>query len=118
VWGTKGSLQWFQENPNELIFKKHDAPQQVHRRGNSYLSPIAQKYSRTPFGHPEAFIEAFANVYRSAATAIADQIAGRKAPKEGYDFPTIDDGLAGMAFIETAVKSGKAGAKWLKFPKY
>jgi hypothetical protein len=73
--------------------------------------------TRTPFAHPEGFIEAFANVYRSAAVAIADAIEGRKAPKEGYDFPTITDGLAGMAFIETAVKSGKAGAKWMKFPK-
>ena len=73
--------------------------------------------TRTPFAHPEGFIEAFANVYRSAAVAIADSIAGRKAPKEGYDFPTITDGLAGMAFIETAVKSGRAGAKWVKFPQ-
>ena len=117
VFGTKGSLQWFQENPNELIWKKADAPQQVHRRGNSYLSAAAQGAARTPFAHPEGFIEAFANVYRSAAVAITDSIEGRKAPKTGYDFPTIEDGLAGMAFIESAVKSGKAGAKWVKFPK-
>jgi predicted dehydrogenase len=117
VWGTKGSLQWFQENPNELIFKRADAPQQVHRRGNSYHCDAAKGAIRTPFAHPEGFIEAFANIYRGAAVAIADQIAGRKAPKGGYDFPTIDDGLAGMAFIETVVKSGKAGAKWTKFPK-
>jgi predicted dehydrogenase len=116
VYGTKGSLQWSQENPNELVFKKADAPQVVHRRGNSYLSAAAQDATRTPFAHPEGFIEAFANIYRSAATAIADAVAGRKAPKAGYDFPTVDDGIAGMAFIETAVKSGKAGAKWMKFP--
>jgi predicted dehydrogenase len=117
VFGTKGSLQWFQENPNELIWKKADAPQQVHRRGNNYLSGAAQGATRTPFAHPEGFIEAFANVYRSAAVAIADSIAGRKPPKSGYDFPTITDGLAGMAFIESAVKSSKRGAKWVKFPK-
>ena len=117
VFGTKGSLQWFQENPNELIFKKADAPQQVHRRGNGYLGDAARGASRTPFAHPEGFIEAFANIYRAAAVAIADSIAGRKAPKGGYDFPTVDDGLAGMAFIETAVKSGRAGAKWVRFPK-
>ena len=117
VFGTKGSLQWFQENPNELLFKKADAPQQVHRRGNGYHSDAAKGAIRTPFAHPEGFIEAFANIYRSAAVAIADSIEGRKAPKSGYDFPTIDDGLAGMAFIETAVKSGKAGARWMKFPK-
>jgi predicted dehydrogenase len=117
VFGTKGSLQWFQENPNELIWKKADAPQQVHRRGNNYLSAAAQGATRTPFAHPEGFIEAFANVYRSAATAIADVVAGRKVPKAGYDFPTIDDGVAGLAFIESAVKSSKAGAKWVRFPK-
>lgn len=117
VFGTKGSLQWFQENPNELIWKKADAPQQVHRRGNNYLSAAAQGAARTPFAHPEGFIEAFANVYRAAATAIADQVAGRKAPKGGYDYPTVDDGVAGLAFIESAVKSSKAGAKWVKFPK-
>ena len=117
VFGTQGSLQWFQENPNELIWKKADAPQQVYRRGNNYVSAAAAGATRTPFAHPEGFIEAFANVYRSAAVAIADSIAGRKAPKEGYDFPTITDGLAGMAFIETAVKSGKLGAKWVKFPQ-
>jgi predicted dehydrogenase len=117
VYGEKGSLQWFQENPNELIFKKADTPQVVHRRGNGYLSAAAQAASRTPFAHPEGFIEAFANVYRGAAVAISDAITGRKAPKNGYDFPTVDDGIAGMAFIETAVKSGKAGAKWTKFPR-
>ena len=117
VFGTKGSLQWFQENPNELIFKKADAPQQIHRRGNSYHCDAAKGAMRTPFAHPEGFIEAFANIYRGAGVAMADQIAGRKAPKGGYDFPTVEDGIAGMAFIETAVKSGKAGAKWVKFPK-
>jgi predicted dehydrogenase len=117
VFGTKGSLQWFQENPNELIWKKADAPQQVHRRGNNYLSAAAQGATRTPFAHPEGFIEAFANVYRSAATAIADAVEGRKPPKEGYDFPTIDDGVAGLAFIETVVKSSAKGAKWVKFPR-
>jgi predicted dehydrogenase len=117
VFGTKGSLQWFQENPNELIFKKADAPQQIHRRGNGYLSAATRGASRTPFAHPEGFIEAFAHIYRAAAVAIADSIAGRKAPKDGYDFPTVDDGLAGMAFIETAVRSGRAGAKWVRFPK-
>ncbi len=117
VWGTKGSLEWLQEHPNELVFKAVDQPRQVFRRGNNYLSAVAQQNSRTPFGHQEAFIEAFANVYRAAATAIADQVAGRKAPKAGYDFPTIEDGVEGMAFIDTVVKSARRGAKWVKFPK-
>lgn len=115
IWGTKCSLEWHQEEPNELIIKEVNQPRQVWRRGNSYLSAIAQKYSRTPFGHPEAFIEAFANVYLAAGEAIADEVSGRKL-KKSYDFPTIDDGVAGMAFIETAVKSAKRGAKWVKLP--
>ncbi|MFA6962571.1 MAG: Gfo/Idh/MocA family oxidoreductase [Opitutaceae bacterium] len=117
VYGTKGSLEWHQENPNELVFKRADAPPVVSRRGNGYLSDAAKGATRTPFAHPEGFIEAFANVYRSAAVAIADSVAGRKVPKTGYDYPTIDDGLAGMAFIETAVKSSERGAKWVRFPK-
>jgi predicted dehydrogenase len=115
IYGTKCSLEWHQEDPNELIVKEVNQPRQVWRRGNSYLSAIAQKYSRTPFGHPEAFIEAFANVYLAAGEAIADEVSGRKL-KKSYDFPTVDDGVAGMAFIETAVKSAKRGAKWVKFP--
>jgi predicted dehydrogenase len=117
VWGTKGGLEWLQEHPNELVFKAADQPRQVFRRGNSYLSKTAQQNSRTPFGHQEAFIEAFANVYRAAAVAIADEVSGRKPPKGGYDFPTIDDGVEGMAFVDTVVKSAAKGAKWVKFPK-
>lgn len=116
VYGTKAGLEWHQEHPNELLVKAADQPQQIYRRGNSYLSAIAQKNSRTPFGHQEAFIEAFANVYRAAAEAIADEVSGRK-PRKDYDFPTIDDGVYGMAFIQSVVKSAKAGARWVKFPK-
>ncbi|EIP98057.1 putative dehydrogenase [Opitutaceae bacterium TAV1] len=117
VYGTKASLEWHQEHPNELVVKAAGHPVQVWRRGNSYLSPAARAATRLPFGHPEAFIEAFANVYRAAAEAVADEVSGRKPPKPGYDFPTIDDGVYGMAFIETAVKSARAGARWTRFPK-
>ncbi len=116
VYGTKSSLEWHQEDPNELIVKEVNKPQSIYRRGNSYLSPAAQAFSRTPFGHPEAFIEAFANVYKAAATAIADEVSGRKLKKD-YDFPTIDDGVEGMAFIETVVKSANSSSKWTKFAK-
>ncbi|MEZ5275168.1 MAG: Gfo/Idh/MocA family oxidoreductase [Opitutaceae bacterium] len=113
VYGTKCSIEWYQEHPNELIVKEVNQPRTIKRRGNSYLSPIAQKYSRLPFGHQEAFIEAFANVYLAAAEAIEDEISGRKL-KKSYDFPTIEDGVIGMAFIATAVKSSKSKAKWTK----
>ena len=116
IYGTQGSLHWYQEHPNELTFKAADKPPVVYRRGNSYLTKAAQNASRIPFGHPEAFIEAFANVYLRAAEAIADQVAGRKL-RDDYDFPNIDDGVYGMAFIETVVKSAKSDSKWTKFPE-
>ena len=115
VYGTKASLEWFQEHPNELIVKAANQPRAIRRRGNAYLSPAARASSRTPFGHQEAFIEAFANVYLAAAAAIADEVAGHR-PRPGHDFPTIDDGVIGMAFIESVVKSARLGAKWVKFP--
>jgi len=116
VYGTKSSLEWHQEDPNELIVKAVDQPRKTYRRGNNYLTAAAQANSRTPFGHPEAFIEAFANVYLAAAAAIADEVSGRK-PQPEYDFPTIEDGVAGMAFIETVVKSAQSHSKWTKFVK-
>ncbi|MGE9296066.1 MAG: Gfo/Idh/MocA family protein [Puniceicoccales bacterium] len=117
VYGTKASLQWQQEYPNDLIVKYPDKPQQVLRRGNDYLSKAAKEASRIPAGHPEAFLEAFANTYLNAAQAIADEVAGKYPRKKGYDFPTADDGVYGMAFIETAVKSGGSKQKWIQFPK-
>ncbi len=116
VYGTKASLEWHQEHPNELIVKAANQPREIRRRGNPYLSPAARAASRTPFGHPEAFIEAFANIYLAAADAIAGEVAGRR-PRTDGDFPTIDDGVIGMAFVETAVRSARLGARWLKFPK-
>ncbi|MEO0796917.1 MAG: Gfo/Idh/MocA family oxidoreductase [Verrucomicrobiota bacterium] len=117
VYGTKASIEWHQEYPNDLIIKYPDKPRQVLRRGNDYLSDITKANSRLPFGHPEAFIEAFANVYLGAAQAIMDEVKGKYPRKKGYDFPTVDDGVYGMAFIETAVKSANAKQKWTKFPK-
>jgi predicted dehydrogenase len=112
VYGTEASVEWHQEHPNELIVKFADAPRQIWRRGNSYNGPEAAKNTRLPFGHPEAFIEAFANVYLAAAEAVADAIDGKYPRPEGYDFPTVDDGVEGMAFIEAAVASSKANGSW------
>jgi len=114
VYGTKASLQWHQEDPNDLIMKFADAPRKTYRRGNDYLGAAAQANSRTPFAHPEGFIEAFANVYLAAAAAIADKIDGKPAPERGYDYPTVDDGVAGMAFIKACVESSQNNAAWTK----
>jgi predicted dehydrogenase len=116
AYGTKASLEWRQEHPNELVVKQVDGTQVVHRRGSSSLSRAAKANTRLPGGHPEAFIEAFANVYLAAAEAIADAISGRARDRH-YDFPNIDDGVTGMAFVETVVKSSTSKAKWTKFPK-
>ncbi len=117
AYGTKASIEWHQEDPNDLIVKFANAPRKVYRRGNDYLGADAQKYTRTPFAHPEGFIEAFANIYLAAAEAIADKIDGKAAPEGGYDFPSIDDGVAGMAFIKTCVESSASDQKWVKFPE-
>lgn len=117
AYGTNASIEWHQEYPNDLVVKYANAPRQVFRRGNDYLGDAAKSNTRTPFAHPEGFIEAFANVYLAAAAAIADRIDGEPAPPGGYDFPTVDDGVAGMAFIETAVRSSASSEKWTRFPK-
>ncbi len=114
IYGTEASLEWHQEHPNELIIKFAEQPRQIHRRGNVYNGEACQKFTRLPFGHPEAFIEAFANVYLGAAEAIADELAGRYPRPEGYDFPTVQDGVEGMAFIEAAVKSSNNNSAWTK----
>ena len=116
VYGTKKSLEWHQEAPNDLIVKDARSPRQVYRRGNDYVTGAAAENTRIPFGHPEGFIEAFANVYNAAALAIRDERAGKFPRKSGYDYPDIRDGIIGMAFIETVVKSSKSKEKWIKFP--
>jgi predicted dehydrogenase len=115
VYGTKASLEWHQEHPNELIVKFQDAPRKTYRRGNSYLSDAAKRFTRLPFGHPEAFIEAFANIYLEASRAIEAEVAGQPLPND-LDFPNVDDGVEGMAFIAATVQSAKAGAVWTKLP--
>ncbi len=113
VYGTKSSIEWHQEHPNELVVKFPDKPRQIWRRGNGYVGAEAQKVTRVPFGHPEGYLEAFGNIYLDVYRAISAQLDGKKLPKD-LDFPTIEDGVHGMAFIETVVKSAKAGAKWTK----
>ena len=116
VYGTKAAIEWHQEHPNELVVKFPDQPRQIWRRGNGYVSGAASRFARIPAGHPEGYLEAFGNIYREAFRAIAAEVSGEALPKD-LDFPTIDDGVEGMVFIETTVKSSRAGAKWVKFPK-
>jgi predicted dehydrogenase len=113
VYGEKAAIEWHQEHPNELVVKFPDQPSQLWRRGNGYLGEAAKKATRIPAGHPEGYLEAFGNVYREVFRAIAAEVEGQSMPKD-LDFPTIDDGIEGMAFIETVVASSARGAKWVK----
>lgn len=113
VYGDQASLEWHQPEPNTLTLRYHDRPAQVYRTAGPGLSAAATAATRLPAGHPEGFIEAFANVYRSACHAIRQQIADQ--PITAGDFPGIDDAIQGMAFIETCVESARNDAKWTEF---
>jgi len=119
VYGENKSLEWHQEHPNYLYVKVIDGPVQIWRRGNDYIkakSPAAGRASRIPSGHPEAFLEAFANNYVNFTETIRAKIDGRKVDALALDFPGVEAGLRGMQFIEAVVKSAKLGAKWVKMP--
>ena len=110
VHGSEGSLQWFQEHPNWLYYRPLSGPEQVLKRGNDYLAPATQHASRLPSGHPEAFLEAFANIYVHASRTIAAKIAGDAVDPLDTDFPTVQDGARGVHFILTALESGRQRA--------
>jgi len=119
VYGSEAGIEWHQEHPNQLHFKPLGGPLQVWSRGNDYVgtkSPAAARASRLPAGHPEAFLEAFANNYVNFAETILCREAGQEPDALVNDFPQVADGLRGMAFIETVVASGKSKEKWVKFP--
>ncbi len=112
VYGTQGGLEWRQEEPNHLVFNPAEAPTQVLKRGNEYLGEDAKRATRLPPGHPEAFIEAFANVYTSVAATIRAKQAGADHGGLRQDFPNVYDGARGVHFIEKTVESGRSDEKW------
>ncbi len=115
VYGEKQGLEWHQEHPNYLYVKSPDGPRQVWQRGNDYVgvkSPAAGRATRIPSGHPEAFLEAFANNYCNFADTLRARLAGEKPDPLALDFPDVDDGLRGMLFIETVLESTKSEQKW------
>jgi predicted dehydrogenase len=99
VYGEKGGLEWHQEEPNTLKVKWLDAPAQLYRTGHDYLSSFAKYNTRTPSGHPEGYLEAFANIYRNFISTIRAVNNGETPGVEMLDFPTAEDGVRGMAFI-------------------
>jgi len=120
IYGEMGGLEWHQEHPNYLYVKPLGEAIQVWTRGNEYVanySPAAGRATRLPSGHPEAFIEAFANNYVNFADTVIARLAKVKPDPLMLDFPNVDDGLRGMLFLETLVTSAKSKQKWTKFKK-
>jgi predicted dehydrogenase len=113
VYGTEAGLEWRQEEPNYLCVRRPNGPEHIYKRGNNYLAPIAAYNSRLPSGHPEAFIEAFANIYRNAGRTIAAKISGTTPGEFDTDFPTVQDGARGVHFIHAVVQSSRQRG-WMK----
>jgi predicted dehydrogenase len=116
VYGEIGGIEWHQKEPNTMLVKWPDQPMQVYRTANGYLGANAKAGGRTPPAHPEGYLEAFANIYKSFASAIRAREEGKKVGKDdaANDFPKIEDGVRGMAFIEAVVKSSSGNSKWTK----
>jgi predicted dehydrogenase len=113
VYGTKGGLEWVQADPNYLWFTRFGQPKQLLTRAGAGAWPQAQRVSRVPSGHPEGYLEGFATIYAEAAHAIRAAKTGTR-PDAEVIYPTVEDGLAGMRFIEAAVASSRAGNVWTK----
>ena len=114
IYGTKGGLQWHQMEPNTLLVKWMDKPTQVYRTGVGTLSPEANAHARIPAGHPEGYLEAFANIYRNVAYCIQARLKGEEVEAIYSDFPTVSDGARGMEFSKKLVESSQKGAVWVE----
>ena len=115
IYGEKGGLDWSQMEPNTLLLRSLDKPMEVRRTGVGQQYPQTAHAIRIPAGHPEGFLEAFANIYKNFALTLNDINQGKKPKSLHLDFPTIEDGLRGMRFIEKVLESSKSKQKWTKF---
>jgi predicted dehydrogenase len=113
VYGSEGGLEWKQENPNQLWYTPFAQPKQLITRNGSGAGDSANRLSRIPPGHPEGYLEGFANIYSEFADALQSHMQGSSLD-QAVDFPTVDDGVRGVEFIEAAVASSEAGAIWVK----
>lgn len=112
VYGERGGIEWHQLEPNTLLVHRIDKPTEIWRAGQSYLGPLATANCRTPAGHPEGYLEAFANVYRNFVTHLRAVEEGSAVDDVMTDYPGIEEGIRGMAFIEAVVASSAANAAW------
>lgn len=116
VYGENGGLEWNQHEPNTLLIKRNNKPTEIVRTGSGYMNDIAKFNTRTPGGHPEGYLEAFANIYRNFSLTIRAKMNNETVKPEWLDFPTVEDGIRGMQFIETVVEAGyNDKQKWVKF---
>jgi len=118
IYGEKGGLEWSQQEPNSLILKWLDQPTQILRAGVGYKEPLssfATHNFRTPGGHPEGYLEAFGNIYHNFAQTLSARIDGKQPSPESLDFPGVEDGIRGMAFIDNVVASSQSTEKWYDF---
>jgi predicted dehydrogenase len=115
AYGDKGGLEWQQADANTLQVKWLDKPTEIWRAGTGYVGSFAQHNARTPAGHPEGYLEAFANIYRNFALTLQTEMAGQNPTPEALDFPGLEEGIRGMAFIENVIASGQSDIKWTNF---
>lgn len=115
IYGEKGGLDWSQQNPNSLLYRTLNKPLQILRTGVGKQAKTTQAAIRIPAGHPEGFLEAFANIYKNFALSLSKHLEGKKTNALQLDFPTIDDGIRGMRFIDVVVSSAASKQKWTKF---
>jgi predicted dehydrogenase len=115
IYGETGGIEWAQMEPNTLLVKWLDKPTEIYRAGQPYLSDIAKHNVRTPGGHPEGYLEAFANIYHNFALSLMAKLNGVEPTKFMMDYPRVDEGVRGMAFIDTVVASAKSDKKWTDF---
>jgi predicted dehydrogenase len=115
VFGEKGGIEWQQEDANTILVKWLDRPAEIYRAGTGYADSFAKHNARTPAGHPEGYLEAFANLYRNFISTIRARANGQTASDEILDFPSVVEGVRGMAFIEHVIASGQSQQKWIDF---
>lgn len=115
VYGEKGGLEWKQEEANTLLVKWLDKPTEIYRAGTGYLDSFAKHNCRTPAGHPEGYLEAFANLYRNFVLTVRARINGQNPQPEWLDFPGVEEGVRGMTFIDKVIESGQSDQKWTAF---
>jgi predicted dehydrogenase len=115
VYGEKGGIEWKQEDANTLLVKWLDKPTEVYRTGAGYNSSFATHNTRVPAGHPEGYLEAFGNLYRNFVLTVRAKASGEEPKQEWLDYPSVHEGVRGMAFVDNVIESGKSEVKWKEF---